>query len=111
MRKRARRPWVCGRRRPAGRRPFVRTGLLRQLLHTLAHRSDVLAVVAVAQQPGALSGRHVLRTPFGQTEHEVLAGLSLAAIEQWQFQPPVSRNKPVLVRVQQRFEFVPDHKG
>jgi len=56
------------------------------------------------------SGR--VRMPvIRQSEHQALAGLSLAAIEQWQFKPPVSRNKPVLVRVQQKFEFVPDNKG
>jgi TonB family protein len=56
------------------------------------------------------SGR--VRMPIvNATENETLAGLSLAAIEQWQFNPPLSGNKPVLVRVKQTFEFVPEGKG
>jgi TonB family protein len=56
------------------------------------------------------SGR--VRMPvISYAEHQALAGLSLAAIEQWEFQPPVSRNKPVLVRVRQKFEFVAERKG
>ena len=46
-----------------------------------------------------------------ETGSEILAGLTLAAIEQWRFQPPSSQNKPVLVHVRQKFEFVPEGQG
>ena len=46
-----------------------------------------------------------------ESENPTLASLSLAAVEQWQFNPPLSRNKPVLVRVRQKFEFVPEVKS
>lgn len=56
------------------------------------------------------SGR--VRMPsVSRSEHEVLAGLSLAAVAQWQFNPPSSGQKPVLVRVRQQFDFVPEKAG
>lgn len=36
---------------------------------------------------------------------EELCAAAVTAVEQWQFEPPVSRGRPVLVRVQQDFNF------
>lgn len=46
-----------------------------------------------------------------QAENDLLAGLSLAALEQWQFTPPSSRGRPVLVRVRQSFVFASEKAG
>lgn len=46
-----------------------------------------------------------------QAENDLLAGLSLAALEQWQFTPPSSRGRPVLVRVRQSFVFASEKTG
>jgi TonB family protein len=46
-----------------------------------------------------------------RAENDLLAGLSLQAVEQWRFTPPTSARKPVLVRVRQEFEFVPGQPG
>lgn len=46
-----------------------------------------------------------------QSGNAVLAGLSLAAVEQWQFTPPSSQGRPVLVRVRQAFVFAPERAG
>jgi TonB family protein len=54
---------------------------------------------------------HVRMPRVSAAGHEALASLSLAAVEQWQFQPPSSRSKPVLVRVRQQFDFVPKARG
>jgi hypothetical protein len=34
-----------------------------------------------------------------------LCAAAITAVEQWQFEPPVSRGRPVLVLVQQDFNF------
>lgn len=39
-----------------------------------------------------------------------LAGLAVAAVEKWRFNPPTSNGKPVLVRVRQSFKFDRDEK-
>jgi TonB family protein len=36
---------------------------------------------------------------------EELCAAAITAVEQWQFEPPVSRGRPVLVLVQQDFNF------
>ena len=46
-----------------------------------------------------------------EAQHEILAGLTLLAVEQWRFTPPSSRNQPVLVRVRQKFDFRPEKQG
>jgi TonB family protein len=46
-----------------------------------------------------------------EAENDLLAGLSLLAVEQWRFSPPSSRNQPVLVRVRQKFDFQPEKLG
>lgn len=46
-----------------------------------------------------------------QAESDLLAGLSLHALEQWQFTPPSSHGRSVLVRVRQAFEFTPEKAG
>jgi TonB family protein len=56
------------------------------------------------------SGR--VRMPrVSSAANDILAGLSLLAVEQWQFQPPSSQHQPVLVRVRQKFDFVPTKPG
>ena len=42
-------------------------------------------------------------TPSGS--NEMLAGISVAAVEKWQFAPPTRKGKPVLVHAQQIFDF------
>jgi TonB family protein len=37
--------------------------------------------------------------------HPTLAALAIAAVEQWRFEPPRSRGRPVLVNVSQEFRF------
>lgn len=39
--------------------------------------------------------------------HPALAAQALAAVEQWQFEPPLRHGQPVLVRTSQVFEFAP----
>lgn len=46
-----------------------------------------------------------------EAQNDLLAGLSLLAVEQWRFSPPSSRNQPVLVRVRQKFDFQPEKLG
>ena len=46
-----------------------------------------------------------------RAENETLAGLTLQAVEQWRFNPPSSHGKPALVRVRQKFAFVPGQAG
>lgn len=46
-----------------------------------------------------------------EAQNDILAGLSLLAVEQWRFSPPSSRNQPVLVRVRQKFDFQPEKLG
>lgn len=46
-----------------------------------------------------------------EAQNDLLAGLSLLAVEQWRFSPPSSRNQPVLVRVRQKFDFKPEKQG
>lgn len=46
-----------------------------------------------------------------QSANDLLAGLSLAAVEQWQFAPPSSGGRPVLVRVRQSFVFARENAG
>jgi len=43
--------------------------------------------------------------------HEQLVGIALAAVKQWQFIPPKSKGRPVLVRARQVFRFEADDKG
>lgn len=40
--------------------------------------------------------------------NEQLAGIAVAAVQQWRFNPPTSKGKPVLVRVRQVFAFGKD---
>jgi TonB family protein len=42
-------------------------------------------------------------TPTGS--NELLAGISVAAVQKWQFAPPTRKGKPVLVHAQQVFDF------
>lgn len=42
--------------------------------------------------------------------HDQLVGIALAAVQQWQFIPPKSRGRPVLVRARQVFQFDADDK-
>lgn len=52
------------------------------------------------------SGR--VRMPMiDQADNEALASLTLQAIEHWQFAPPSSHGRPVLVRARQEFLFAP----
>jgi TonB family protein len=46
-----------------------------------------------------------------RADNDVLAGLTLQAVEQWQFVPPSSHGRPVLVRARQAFLFAPDKAG
>jgi len=46
-----------------------------------------------------------------EAQNDLLAGLTLLAVEQWRFSPPSSRNQPVLVRVRQKFDFQPEKLG
>lgn len=46
-----------------------------------------------------------------EAQNDILAGLSVLAVEQWRFSPPSSRNQPVLVRVRQKFDFQPEKLG
>ena len=39
---------------------------------------------------------------------DYLAATAVAAVKEWRFEPPLSRGKPVLVRVSQDFTFAPD---
>jgi TonB family protein len=39
--------------------------------------------------------------------HNALAAIATAALEQWQFEPPRRQGRPVIVRANQRFTFVP----
>ncbi len=56
------------------------------------------------------SGR--VRMPMvDQADNDVLAGLTLQAVEQWQFAPPTSHGRPVLVRARQEFLFGPAKAG
>jgi len=56
------------------------------------------------------SGR--VRMPVvSSAANDILADLSLQAVEQWQFHPPSSQSQPVLVRVRQRFDFAPPKPG
>ena len=41
-------------------------------------------------------------------EHDLLAMLAAAAVEQWRFDPPTRRGQPVIVRAQQKFSFIPE---
>lgn len=53
-----------------------------------------------------------VRMPIvAETENELLSGLSLQAVEQWQFSPPSSRGQPVLVHVRQAFLFGTEKAG
>lgn len=45
-----------------------------------------------------------------RTDHPLLGGAALAAVMQWQFETPVSRGRPVLVRAEQLFTFEPKKK-
>jgi TonB family protein len=42
--------------------------------------------------------------------NEQLAGIALAAVEQWRFIPPKANGRPVLVKAQQLFQFAPQEK-
>lgn len=42
--------------------------------------------------------------------NEQLTGIALAAVQQWQFIPPKSKGRPVLVRARQVFQFNADNK-
>lgn len=46
-----------------------------------------------------------------EAQNDILASLTLLAVEQWRFSPPSSRNQPVLVRVRQKFDFQPGKLG
>lgn len=40
--------------------------------------------------------------------NDAMAGAAVAAVGQWQFEPPTSKGKPVLVQASQEFSFVPE---
>jgi TonB family protein len=42
--------------------------------------------------------------------NEQLAGIAIAAVEQWRFIPPRANGRPVLVKAQQLFQFAPEEK-
>lgn len=42
--------------------------------------------------------------------HEVLAAAAVRAVEQWEFEPPLSHGRPVLVAARQEFRFHPQKK-
>jgi TonB family protein len=72
----------------------------RQLADTL-QPCDV-TVEFFIDEKGAVRMAHVVGRP-----PRILAGLALEAIDQWKFEAPTSRGRPVLVCVQQLFHFVP----
>jgi TonB family protein len=43
-----------------------------------------------------------------RTSNETLAMIAIAAVDQWQFEPPTRQGKPVIVCANQEFSFVPD---
>jgi TonB family protein len=43
-----------------------------------------------------------------RASNEVLAMIAIAAVEQWQFEPPTRKGKPILVCANQEFSFEPD---
>jgi TonB family protein len=43
-----------------------------------------------------------------RASNDTLAAIAIAAVEQWQFEPPTRQGKPVLVCANQEFNFVPE---
>jgi TonB family protein len=43
--------------------------------------------------------------------NETLAGIAVAAVQQWRFIPPTAKGKPVLVQARQVFTFEKDEKS
>ncbi|MBI2512614.1 MAG: TonB family protein [Opitutae bacterium] len=87
-----------------------------------AARLDRPLQILAAPSPGCLQGvrgqviveyyvdesGRVRMPEIVEAENAVLAGLSLQAVEQWQFTPPSCKGRPVLVRVRQAFVFAPE---
>jgi TonB family protein len=48
---------------------------------------------------------HVRLPAVSRESDEELSAAAIMAVEQWQFEPPVSRGQPVVVRAEQTFDF------